>query len=217
MSESDRRPIAARGAGWTRGLLRLLLATPITPNQISVLSVVFAGLGAWALVAAPARPWLYLVAALAIQLRLVCNLMDGLVAVEGGRSSKLGSLYNEFPDRIADTLLIVAFGYAIGQPWLGWAGALAAALTAYVRATGGALGLAQDFRGPMAKQHRMALLTLACLLAFVEAVLLPASFASYHVVRGHLLPACAWIILIGSVITCGTRTWAIARQLEARP
>lgn len=216
MSESDRRPIAARGAGWTRGLLRLLLATPITPNQISVLSVVFAGFGAWALLAAPARPWLYLVAALGIQLRLVCNLMDGLVAVEGGRSSKLGSLYNEFPDRIADSMLIVALGYAIGQPWLGWAGALAAALTAYVRATGGALGLPQDFRGPMAKQHRMAILTAACLLAFVEAVLLPASLASYHLARGHLLPLAAWVILVGSVITCGTRTWAIARQLEAK-
>lgn len=217
MSESDRRPIAARGAAWTRGLLRLLLATPVTPNQISVLSVAFAGLGAWALIDASMRPWLYLAAALCIQLRLVCNLMDGLVAVEGGRSSKLGSLYNEFPDRIADSLVIVALGYAIGQPWLGWAGALAAALTAYVRATGGALGLAQDFRGPMAKQHRMALLTAVCILAFVEAVLLPASLASLHVVHGYLLPAAAWIILVGSIVTCGTRTLAIARQLEARP
>lgn len=207
MSESDRRPIAARGAGWTKGLLRLLLATPITPNQISVLSCVFAALGAWALIASTGRPWLGIAAALCIQLRLVCNLMDGLVAVEGGRSSKLGGLYNEFPDRIADSLLIVAAGYAVGEAWLGWAGALAAALTAYIRATGGALGLPQDFRGPMAKQHRMAVLTLACIIVPFEAWL-----------GGHYAILVAlWIILIGSIVTCGTRTLAIARQLEARP
>lgn len=208
MAESDRRPVAARGAGWTRSLLRLLLATPISPNQISLLSVVFAALGAGALAAAPQRPLLYLAAAACIQLRLVCNLMDGLVAVEGGRASKLGALYNEFPDRVADSLLIVAAGFAAGVPWLGWAGALAAALTAYVRASGGALGLAQDFRGPMAKQHRMAVLTLACLLACLEQWIRGSGFV--------MIAAC-WAVFLGSLATCGTRTVAIARQLEARP
>lgn len=51
---------------------------------------------------------------------------------------------NEFPDRIADTLPLVPLGYAAGLPWLGWLAALLAALTAYVRVFGGALGLAQD-------------------------------------------------------------------------
>ena len=208
MAEQDRRPIAARGAGWTRGLLRLLLATPITPNQISLLSVAFAALGAWALLEGVSRPWLYLAAAACIQLRLLCNLMDGLVAVEGGRGSKLGALYNEFPDRAADSLLIVAAGYAAGLPWLGWAGALAAALTAYIRVAGGALGLPQDFRGPMAKQHRMALLTVACLLALVEALV------SDTRVTLRLAGAA---ILLGSLATCWTRTHAIACALEERP
>lgn len=45
--------------------------------------------------------------------------------------------------------------------WLGWATALLAALTAYVRVFGGALGLAQDFAGIMAKQRRMAALNVA--------------------------------------------------------
>ena len=205
---TDRRPIAARGAGWTRALLRLLLATPITPNAISLASVGFAALGAWALVEAPTRPSLYVLAALAIQLRLVCNLMDGLVAVEGGRSSPLGALYNEVPDRAADSLLLVSLGYAAGAGWLGWAAALAAALTAYLRVLGGSLGLPQDFRGPMAKQHRMAALTLGCLAALAEALLLGTR---------HALLAAASIILLGSLLTCGTRLRAIAAGLEARP
>lgn len=206
--EPDRRPIAARGAGWTRWLLRLLLATPITPNAISLASVLFAALGAWALVEAPARPGLFLAAALAVQLRLVCNLMDGLVAVEGGRSSRLGALYNEVPDRVADSLLLVALGYAAGVGWLGWAGALAAALTAYTRVLGGSLGLAQDFRGPMAKQHRMAVLTLACAAALAESLMAGTRYA---------LLAAAWTILLGSLATCATRLRAVAAGLETRP
>ena len=86
-----------------------------------------------------------------------------MVAIEGGKQSPLGMLYNEFPDRIADSLLIVALGYVISLPWIGWLGALAAMATAYIRVFGGALGLAQDFRGPMAKQHRMAVMTAGCL------------------------------------------------------
>ena len=50
-----------------------------------------------------------------------------------------------------------------------WA-ALAAMACAYVRQVGGALGQPQCFLGPMAKQHRMAAVTLGCLLGFGEAV-----------------------------------------------
>ena len=103
-----------------------------------------------------------------MQLRLLCNLLDGMVAIEGGRKSKVGVLYNEVPDRVADSLFLVALGYAIGIAWLGWLAALAAAVTAYIRVLGGTFGLAQDFRGPLAKQHRMAVMTAGCLLGIGE-------------------------------------------------
>jgi phosphatidylglycerophosphate synthase len=67
-----------------------------------------------------------------------------MVAVEHGRKTPLGVLYNEFPDRVADSVILVALGYACEVPWLGWLSALGAALTAYVRVFGGALGFAQD-------------------------------------------------------------------------
>ena len=38
---------------------------------------------------------LLVVAAGMIQLRLVCNLLDGMVAVEGGMKTKSGELYND--------------------------------------------------------------------------------------------------------------------------
>lgn len=165
----------------------------------------FAAAGAALLVYWPAWAGLVL-CALCVQLRLVCNLLDGMVAMEGGKKSAVGALYNEFPDRVADSLLIVALGYASGQPWLGWLGALLAALTAYVRLAGGSLGQIQDFRGPMAKQHRMAVLTLGCLIGAVENAL--------SGTRWTLLIATA-LITAGSAFTCVTRTLHVAKRLRS--
>src|SRR5262245_37218046 len=162
-----RRPLASRSTRWAAFLSTAAVRIGLTADGISVLSLVFAAAGAAALLWLPA-PWNLLACAAGIQLRLLCNLLDGMVAIEGGRKSKVGALYNEVPDRVADSLFIVALGYAIGTPWLGWLGALAAAVTAYIRVLGGTFGLPQDFRGPMAKQHRMATMTLGCLLGIAE-------------------------------------------------
>jgi phosphatidylglycerophosphate synthase len=205
MSQDDnRRPIAARNTGGAQRMSAALAQSSITPNQISVLSIFFAAIGAAMLAWAPIAGGL-IIAAVCIQLRLVCNLLDGMVAMEGGRKTATGALYNEFPDRIADSLLIVALGYGCGMPWLGWLGALLAALTAYVRLAGGSLGLVQDFRGPMAKQHRMAVLTVACIIGAIEGAL--------HGTRWTLLVA-AVAIAAGALLTCITRSVAIARQLN---
>lgn len=204
--EANRRPIAARSTAWARRFSAFLANSAVSPNQISVASVLFAVGGATALLACPG--WIGMVlCAIAIQGRLICNLLDGMVALEGGKKSVLGVLYNEFPDRVADSVFIVALGYATSQAWLGWAGALAAALTAYVRVSGGALGLSQNFRGPMAKQHRMAVLTVACLAGAVETI----AYESHW----SLLVA-AVVILGGALLTCVTRTRAIALALQER-
>jgi len=204
-TESNRRPIAARGSAWAQHVAALLARSTITPNQISVASILFAAAGAALLVRWPTAAGL-LLGALCIQLRLICNLLDGMVAMEGGKSSAVGKIYNEFPDRIADSLLIVAAGYACGYPWLGWLGALLAALTAYVRVFGGSLAFVQDFRGPLAKQQRMAVLTGGCLLGAAETF--------WHADRYALLAASV-LIAGGSLLTCIARTRAIAAQLRA--
>src|SRR2546423_10728299 len=167
-----RRPIKARDTNWAASIARWLARVGLRPNQISVLSVVFAGLAAGFLALTSASPahWqiiLYVAAAAGIQLRLLCNLFDGMVAVEGGLKTKSGEIYNELPDRLSDALVLAGAGYAFpAQQWshpLGWAAALLAIITAYVRTLGAAAGAAQYFIGPMAKHHRMAIVTLACL------------------------------------------------------
>ena len=202
--DENRRPIKSRSNRLILMLAGTLARSAITPNQISGASVIFAAIGAAALIASDSIGAM-IIAIAGIQLRLVCNVIDGLVAIEGGKRTVVGALYNEFPDRLADTLLLVAAGYAVAAPSLGWAAALLAALTAYVRVFGGVVGLAQRFIGPMAKQHRMALLTLGCVANAAETAL--------H--RHHICLFIALaIIAAGSALTCITRTRAIVRDLH---
>src|SRR5436190_16772419 len=169
-----RRPIKARDTKWASSIARWLAQVGLHPNTISLLSVVFAGLagGCLALTSVSPTLWkilLFVAAAACIQLRLLCNLFDGMVAVEGKMASKTGDIFNELPDRIADPLIIVPAGYAIIRFWtlgptLGWCAGLLAVMTAYVRVLAGSVRAKQDFVGPMAKQHRMATLTTAIIV-----------------------------------------------------
>ena len=115
-----RRPLRTRSATWAQKLAAYLASTPVTPNQISIASMVFAALAGGAFYLG--GTWL-LAAALFIQLRLLCNLLDGMVAVEGGKSTPDGPFWNEAPDRVSDILIITGLGYGIGEPSLGWAAA----------------------------------------------------------------------------------------------
>lgn len=209
----NRRPLATRSAGWAKGLARGLAAIGLTPNAISVIGILFAGLGAWAFVSAPyGSQWLWLGGALGIQLRLLANMLDGLVAVEEGKSSATGALYNEAPDRAEDALLLIAAGYAAGLPELGYGATILAFGTAYIRALGGALGFEQDFVGPMAKQHRMFVLTLAAVVTFFW----PSSVVGDAVLNGPVaMVAALCIITGGAALTCAIRLNRIAALMKA--
>jgi phosphatidylglycerophosphate synthase len=171
--DSGRRPLKTRSAAWAQRLAALLARRRVSPNAISVTGVGFALIGgALLLVVARALlpPWLGLLGAVAcIQLRLLCNMLDGLVAVEGRVPSKAGALFNELPDRVEDTVFLAAAGHAAGAVELGWLAAALALLTAYLRAFGGSLSLPADFRGPGAKPQRMFWLSLGCLAACFHA------------------------------------------------
>ncbi len=187
-----RRPLRTRSAAWAQKLAAYLASTRITPNQISIASMGFAALAGGAFYLGGL--WL-LAAALAIQLRLLCNLLDGMVAVEGGKSTPDGPFWNEAPDRVSDILIITGLGYGIGEPSLGWAAAALAILTAYIRELGGT----GDFSGPMAKPHRMALLTAAALLA---------AFGL------DLLKIALWVLVIGTALTVLRRSTRLVKNLN---
>ncbi len=213
---SDRRPIPSRQSGWAKRSAKLLAGAGVSPNQISIASTAVAAVGAACLIASRdahdgARATLLLAAALCIPLRLLCNLFDGMVAVEFGKGSKAGAVYNELPDRLSDALLLVGAGYAAGRfdwaPELGWTAALLAILTAYIRTLGSASGATADFSGPFAKQQRMMLLAAACVVAAIEPLFVDEP--------GVVLMGALVIIVAGTALTAIRRTRRLLHELES--
>lgn len=184
----------------------------IRPNQVSVMSVVFAAGSAaclWAVIKGSGSPApLWVLAAVGIQLRLVGNLMDGMLAVEGSLKSADGDLYNEFPDRLSDTIILATLGYAAGGDQgvaPGWLCAAGALMTAAVRMHGAILTGKHDFRGPMAKPHRMALATAGCLIM--------AALAAFGI-KVMVLQWILWLMVAGIVVTLFRRLRALSRNLH---
>ena len=217
--EPSRRPLRTRDARWAQALAGNLGRAGVRPNAISVASVGFAALGAGALLLAArhvgdrpsTRVVLFVLAGGCIQLRLLCNLLDGLVAVEGGFRTPAGEIYNELPDRVSDVLLLAAAGYATAWTgWerdLGWAASAAAVVTAYVRALGAQAGAGPAFGGPMAKPQRMFVLTLACALTAGEVAL---GWPT------RVMTLALALVAAGSVLTAARRTRRVVRELESR-
>jgi phosphatidylglycerophosphate synthase len=213
--ELNRRPVASRQSGFFQKLAKRLVSVGLRPNQVSVASAVFAicaGLSIFAASRAtsPATAMLCLILGLVgIQLRLICNLIDGLMAIEGGLKTPTGEIFNDYPDRISDIAILVGAGYAAATvyPWavdLGWIAATAAVMTAYTRVLGASMKSPHFFAGPMAKQHRMFVMNLALIGSIVE----------YWMRQwGLALVIALALIAIGSVATCVRRLGLIARSL----
>lgn len=221
MKQSDyipeRRPIASRDKAASRRLAAWLAGLGVSPNAISTWGMV-AGLAAGAAFALSGRaPMAGLIAgAVLIQLRLLANMLDGMVAVSTGKASPVGELYNEVPDRVSDTAIMLGAGWAVGgDPAAGAAAAIASLFTAYIRAQGKVAGAHQEFCGPMAKPQRMFVLTVASLYA----ALVPAAWQPRlpDPLTGGILAATLWIVALGGAITFLRRLVRIARALCCPP
>ena len=209
-----RRPLKTRELELAKNVARWLSSKTITPNQISIFSLGFAALTGICLLAIPnatgTSKWAFpLLTAVFIQSRLLCNLLDGMVAMEGGKQTRSGELFNDIPDRFADAIILVAAGYAITLvSWggaLGWCVALLAVMTAYIRTLAVSVGAPANFQGPMAKPHRMALLTVACLFTLGENWLGSQQYA---------LLIALLVMLLGCIVTLYRRIMAVYDYLE---
>jgi phosphatidylglycerophosphate synthase len=213
IDEAQRRPIRSRRLAVMQQFAGLLVRWGIGPNAISLSSMAFAGAGAACMVASASADGAAfrlccIIAAIAVQLRLIANLMDGVVAELSGKASLTGRLLNEWPDRVSDVLLIVAFGWLVIEPggwWLGVLAACAAVLTAYCREIGRSVDAPMCFAGPMAKPQRMAALTVALVLFAVWPTAAHAAFWGFGEQRWGVPALTLWLIVVGGAITCVRR------------
>jgi len=204
----DRRPLASRGWKISEKVARWLARRGATPNTISILGMICGILAGtmFALTSGATYPWfLWIFGAVFVQLRLLANLYDGMVAVLRETASPVGELFNEVPDRVSDAATLIGFGYATGSDSvLGFVAIIFAIFLAYLRAQGKVAGAHQEFCGPMAKQQRMATVTIA---AIVCAVVPGAS--------DWQIPMFAlWVIIAGCIVTIIRRLQRITTTLR---
>jgi len=202
----DRRPIASRELKVFQRMAGGLARAGVSANGISVFGMVVAIVGGALLVGTSLVEGVWVrvffgVAAVCIQVRLIANMLDGMVAIASGKASALGELFNEIPDRISDTAVLVGAGYAAGGcPTLGWAAACVALFVTYVRAVGKGVGVMGLFHGPMAKSHRMFLLTVACFYVALAPAAWQPMWKVHEAVVGVMAVALA-VVVVGGVAT----------------
>lgn len=205
----DRRPLKSRGSAWAKNIASFLAGTGITPNQISILSVVMSLCSLILFYFSQDHKYFLLLAAVFIQLRLLCNLFDGMVAVEHKKKTASGDIFNDAPDRFADLFIIMGLSLSIRDlPYaihIGWAASVFAIMTAYIRVLGRSVGTESYFIGPMAKQHRMFLITLTAIIEF------GLSFTQVSFSLSYIILI---IIFIGSLFTTFRRLNRIIKDKE---
>jgi len=207
--ELGRRELATRRQQWPRKVAHFLAERGVTPNSVSVssmLAAAFAGI-AWYLSSVSDGVAAVALAAggvVFVQIRLLCNLLDGLIAVEEKIQSRAGDLFNDAPDRVCDALILMASGLLCHFQQLGLVAALLAVWTAYARVLGTALTRMADYDGPMAKQHRMFVVSVGGIGVGIE---------SWFGDESWSMDVALIVICIGSIVTILRRHWVTYRQL----
>jgi phosphatidylglycerophosphate synthase len=212
----ERRPIASRNHPLSIRLAGWIARMGVSPNAISTSGMVAGILAGVSFACTPLGEygWLFFLAAAALmQLRLLANMLDGMIAVQTAKASPVGELFNEVPDRISDAAIFIGAGFAIGAiKDLGYLAAVAALFTAYVRAEGKVAGAHQEFAGRMAKPQRMLVLTLAALYAALAPAAWQPRLASLPSIS--TIGIALFIVAVGSALTSVRRLYRIGRALR---
>jgi phosphatidylglycerophosphate synthase len=218
---AERRPMKPREWRAMVAVADALVRVGLSANSISVISVLVCAVagGAFAMtntVSGTSPRVLWLAGAVFIQIRAICNLLDGMVAVQTGEASPVGELFNEVPDRLSDAAMLIGLGYAAGStPVLGYASALVAVFVAYVRAQGRVAGAPQDYRGPMGKPHRMFLITAVAVFFATSPVNWQAPWWGPGTAWG-VLQLAMWVVIIGGLLTATRRLTRAGRELRGK-
>lgn len=148
----------------TEPLSALAEKTGISPNQLSVLSLVFAAAAsAFYYSSASDKSMLY-AAALMVLLNAIFDVADGSLARRTGKVNPKGDFLDHAIDRYADMFFlggIIFSGYA---PWpVGLLAVIGVFLTSYMGTQAQALQLGRYYGGIMGRADRLAMIFLATL------------------------------------------------------
>lgn len=134
-------------------LMRALVRCRVTPNQITLTTMLLSVAYGAALAAQPQRAGLWAGLAAFLLLRMALNAIDGMLANATGQKTRLGTLLNEICDQVSDVALYLPFMLALHAPLVVLAVA-AALLAEFTGVLALSVGAARRFDGPMGKSDR---------------------------------------------------------------
>lgn len=137
-------------------------------------------------------------------------MLDGMVAVAGGKASRRGEIFNDLPDRVSDVIIFVGVAHSgLMNPIFGYWAAIGAVLTAYVGLFGQALGVQREFSGMMSKPWRMVALHIGAWLIFFTSRSAIQSTGGFTIFDWVCL-----VVVAGCVQTMVVRLKGIMRALQ---
>lgn len=209
---ANRRPIADVFRTTAHAATRWCAARGVHPNWISYASMVAAAGAAVSFAVGGTHAGWLLVACVGCVVRLWCNMLDGMVAIESGKTSKLGEIVNELPDRISDVLIFVGVALnATCVSGVGYGAAIAALLVAYVGILGQTVGAPRQFGGLMSKPWRMVVVMVAAVVTALAPLV--ANDALQSGWRSPLTAGCL-VVIAGSVQTIAVRLLRTVRWIR---
>ena len=176
-----------------RPVMNGLSESGVSPNQVTLaavaLSLAAGGAIAWA---RGGRMLLLLPAALLI--RMAMNALDGMLAREHNRRSRLGTILNELGDVVSDAALYLPLAAVAGfTPWLVVVIVLLAMVTEMTGVTAVMIGATRRYDGPFGKSDRaFAFGLLGLLLGWGARI-------------GNAIPFVLWVMVLLLVCTAVNR------------
>ncbi|PSQ41828.1 CDP-alcohol phosphatidyltransferase family protein [Halobacteriales archaeon SW_7_68_16] len=139
----------------------------LTPNALSALALLVAGLAGGAFAAVEVDRRLYALGAVLVALNGWLDVLDGELAREQGVESAAGDLLDHVLDRYADIVVLVGLAAGIGRYDLGLAAVTGVLMTSYLGTQSQAVGLDRVYGGLLGRADRLALVGVVALIAAV--------------------------------------------------
>lgn len=156
------RPVASRAM---EPFVAASVRLGLTPDGISVVSLLFAVAAGVAYFFASPGGVLYLAGAVFVFLNGWLDLLDGAVARETNVASPAGDLLDHVVDRYADIVIVAGLAGGTGRYGLGFAAVTGVVMTSYLGTQAQAVGLDRVYGGLVGRADRLALVGLVTVAA----------------------------------------------------
>jgi CDP-diacylglycerol--glycerol-3-phosphate 3-phosphatidyltransferase len=159
-------------------LADLFIRNGISPDVVSIASLICAFIAGLCFYYSPAARGLVLLAGIFVVLNSVLDALDGAVARKSNKATARGDFLDHVIDRYSDVFIICSIFFAGYVPWqIGVAAIVGVLLTSYLGTQAQALSLGRYYGGIMGRADRLVVIILSAFVNFAY----PATIAGFSI------------------------------------